>query len=134
MTLSARQSLGTSLSITLSRRGPPFGTWVGLRSQDRFLVPGPDFGLLTRAWGRTCPCGTILRIYDDRYGRRLVAAIELISPSNKDRPESRRAFVGKVAALLQRGVCVSLVDVVTIRDFNLYGKWCQIILFWNKMI
>ena len=26
-----------------------------------------------------------VRIYDDRYGRRLVAAIELISPANKDR-------------------------------------------------
>jgi hypothetical protein len=61
-----------------------------------------------------------VRIYDDRMDRRLVAAIELISPSNKDRPESRRTFVGKVATLLQRDVCVSLVDVVTIRDFNLY--------------
>ena len=61
-----------------------------------------------------------VRIYDDRLGRRLVAAIELISPSNKDRPESRRTFVGKVAALLQRDVCVSLVDVVSIRNFNLY--------------
>ena len=40
-----------------------------------------------------------VRIYDERHGRRLVAAIEIISPSNKDRPESRRAFVGKVAAL-----------------------------------
>jgi hypothetical protein len=64
----------------------------------------------------------------------LVAAIEPISPSNKDRPESRRAFVGTVGALVQRSVCVALVDVVTIRDFNLYGKCCQIILFWNKMI
>ncbi len=59
-----------------------------------------------------------VRIYDEGHGRRLVAAIELISPANKDRPESRRAFVGKIAALLQRNVCVSLVDVVTIRDFN----------------
>src|SRR5271170_1977394 len=61
-----------------------------------------------------------VRIYDERHGRWLVAAIELISPANKYRPESRRAFVGKVAALLQHNVCVSLVDVVTIRDFNLY--------------
>ena len=68
-----------------------------------------------------------VRIYDDRHGRRLVAAIELISPSNKDRPESRRAFVGKVAALLQREVCVSLVDVVTIRDFNLYADVLEFI-------
>jgi hypothetical protein len=62
-----------------------------------------------------------VRIYDERHGRRLVAAIELVSPANKDRPESRRAFVGKVAALLQREVCVSIVDVVTIREFNLYA-------------
>ncbi len=68
-----------------------------------------------------------VRIYDERHGRRLVAAIELISPANKDRPESRRAFVGKVAALLQRNVCVSMVDVVTIRDFNLYADVLEFI-------
>ena len=68
-----------------------------------------------------------VRIYDDRHGWRLVAAIELISPSNKDRPESRRIFVGKVAALLQRNVCVSLVDVVTIRHFNLYAEVLEFI-------
>ena len=45
-----------------------------------------------------------MRIYDTEYGRRLVAAIEIVSPSNKDRRESRRAFVAKVAALLQKGV------------------------------
>jgi hypothetical protein len=68
-----------------------------------------------------------VRIYDDRLERRLVAAIELISPSNKDRPESRRTFIGKVAALLQRGVCVSLVDVVTNRNFNLYEGLLELI-------
>ena len=68
-----------------------------------------------------------VRIYDERHGRRLVAAIELVSPANKDRPESRRAFIGKVAALLQRDVCVSLVDVVTIRQFNLYADLLEFI-------
>ncbi|WP_261343941.1 hypothetical protein [Tautonia marina] len=29
-------------------------------------------------------------VYDTRSGRRLVAAVELVSPSNKDRPEHRR--------------------------------------------
>lgn len=68
-----------------------------------------------------------VRVYDTRHGRRLVAAIELVSPGNKDRPESRRAFVAKVAALLQRDVCVSLVDVVTIRRFNLYADLLALI-------
>ena len=56
-----------------------------------------------------------MRIYDTERGRQLVAAIEIISPSNKDRPESRDIFVGKVASLLQQSVCVSLVDLVSVR-------------------
>lgn len=68
-----------------------------------------------------------VRVYDVRHGRRLVAAIEIVSPSNKDRPESRRAFVAKVAALLQRDVCVSVVDVVTIRQFNLHAGLLELI-------
>src|SRR5205814_9672568 len=48
-------------------------------------------------------------------------------PSNKDRPESRRAFVANVAALLQRDVCVSLVDPVTVRQFNLYADLLELI-------
>jgi len=59
-------------------------------------------------------------VYDQDRGRRLVAAVEIVSPANKDRPENRRAFVTKCAALLQQGVCVSVVDLVTTRNFNLY--------------
>jgi hypothetical protein len=59
------------------------------------------------------------RIYDDRGGR-LVAAIELVSPGNKDRPENRRAFVIKCAAYLQQRVSVVVVDVVTERHANLH--------------
>jgi hypothetical protein len=68
-----------------------------------------------------------VRVYDARRGRTLVAAIELVSPSNKDRPESRRAFVAKCAALLQKDVCVSIVDVVTVRQFNLYADLLALI-------
>jgi len=68
-----------------------------------------------------------VRVYDARHGRRLVAAIEIVSPSTKDRPESRRAFVAKAAALLQRGVSVSIVDVVTVRHFNLYADLLELI-------
>jgi Protein of unknown function (DUF4058) len=68
-----------------------------------------------------------VRVYDARHGRRLVAAIDIVSPSNKDRPESRRAFVAKVATLLQRDVSVSIVDVVTIRQFNLYADLLDLI-------
>jgi Protein of unknown function (DUF4058) len=63
-----------------------------------------------------------VRVYDATRGRTLVAAIEIVSPANKDRPEHRNAFVGKCAALLQKGVAVSIVDLVTVRHFNLYAE------------
>ncbi len=63
-----------------------------------------------------------VRIFDLDRERTLVAAIELVSPANKDRPESRLALVAKCAALLRKGVGVSLVDLVTIRRFNLYAQ------------
>lgn len=62
-----------------------------------------------------------VQVFDQSRGRHLVAAVEIVSPANKDRPESRRTFVAKCATLLQQGVCVSIVDLVTTRDFNLYA-------------
>ena len=51
----------------------------------------------------------------------LVGAIEFVSPANKDRPESRDAFVSKVHAYLQRGVGVVIVDIVTNKPGNLHN-------------
>ena len=59
-------------------------------------------------------------IFDVERDRRLVAAVEIVSPANKDRPVNRELFVAKCANLLQKGICVSIVDLVTIRRFNLY--------------
>jgi hypothetical protein len=53
---------------------------------------------------------------------RLVAAIELVSPSNKDRPENRRTFVNKCETLLKKNVCVTIIDPVTNRTSNLFGE------------
>jgi hypothetical protein len=68
-----------------------------------------------------------VRIFDLERERTLVAAIELVSPANKDRPESRQALVAKCAALLRKGVAVSIVDRVTIRRFNLYAQLMEFI-------
>jgi hypothetical protein len=61
-----------------------------------------------------------LLVFDLDRGRRLVAAVEIVSPANKDRPDSRQICVAKCAGLLLKGVCVSLVDLVTVGHFNLY--------------
>lgn len=63
-----------------------------------------------------------VRIYDVQRGRTLVAAIEIVSPANKDRADHRTVFVGKCAALLRQGVAVSVVDLVTARHVNLYAE------------
>jgi hypothetical protein len=68
-----------------------------------------------------------VRIFDVERERTLVAAIELASPANKDRPESRQAFVAKCAALLRKGIAVSIVDLVTVRHFNLYAQLMEFI-------
>jgi len=62
-----------------------------------------------------------VRVYDADRQHTLVAAIEIVSPSNKDRDDTRDQFVSKVAALLRQDVCVAVVDIVTTRQANLYG-------------
>lgn len=66
-------------------------------------------------------------VYDTTHHRRLVAAVEIVSPANKDKPEHRRMFVAKCAALLGQGVCVAIVDLVTTRRFNLYVDLLELI-------
>jgi hypothetical protein len=62
-----------------------------------------------------------VRVYDQSESRRLVAAVGIVSPGNKDRVEARDAFVSKCHALLQQQVCVVIVDPVTSRSANLYA-------------
>ncbi|CAN5311837.1 hypothetical protein BH10PLA2_BH10PLA2_07030 [soil metagenome] len=68
-----------------------------------------------------------VRIYDSRRNRDLVAAIEIVCPSNKDRPEHRESFVANVATLLKNGICVSIVDIVSTMDHNLYADLMHMI-------
>jgi Protein of unknown function (DUF4058) len=98
--LESFQDSGGGGTATLTALAPTFTTRADLVDQDEYEV----------------------RIYDTERNRRLVAAIEIISPSNKDRPDTRDLFVGKVAALLQQDVCVSLVDLVSVRRANLYAE------------
>ena len=56
-----------------------------------------------------------------------MAAIELVSPANKDRAESRKAFAEKCAAYLQQGVGVVVVDIVTSRRVNLHNELVKLL-------
>src|SRR5204863_2764275 len=63
-----------------------------------------------------------IRVYQDLGGAQLRAAIELISPANKDRAGSRRTFAAKCAGYLQHGIAVVMVDIVTSRTANLHQE------------
>jgi hypothetical protein len=63
-----------------------------------------------------------VRVFATRTGPRLVAAIELISPRNKDRAEARQAFAIKCASYLHQGVSLILIDIVTERHANLHNE------------
>jgi hypothetical protein len=52
----------------------------------------------------------------------LRAAVEIVSPANKDRPGSRRAFAVKCASYLQQSVSVVVIDVVTEQVANLHAE------------
>ncbi|OWK36146.1 hypothetical protein FRUB_08709 [Fimbriiglobus ruber] len=56
-----------------------------------------------------------VNVYETSGGPTLVAVLELVSPANKDRADSRRAFAGKCAGYLYRGLGLIVVDVVTSR-------------------
>ena len=101
-------------------------------SGDRHSIVG-DEPSASASWAAAQPTLTLeteladtdeyeVRVYDTRRNRRLVAAVELVSPANKDRPEARAQFVSKCAALLRQSVSVVLVDVVTIKGFDLYAE------------
>jgi hypothetical protein len=63
-----------------------------------------------------------VHVRDERDDARLVAVVELVSPRNKDRTESRRAFAAKGVAYLERGVGLVMIDIVTSRQGNLHNE------------
>jgi hypothetical protein len=63
-----------------------------------------------------------VRVYQELDGPRLRAAVDLVSPANKDRPLNRRTFVDKCAGYLGHGVAVVVVDIVTNRAANFHAE------------
>ena len=62
-----------------------------------------------------------VEVFDDDGDPRLAAAVELVSPSNKDRPRSREVFAAKCADYLRRGCGLVVVDAVTTRRADLHA-------------
>lgn len=65
---------------------------------------------------------TEILVHGSRDGRFLAGAIEVMSESNKDRRESREAFVSKCETYLHGGAGLVIVDAVTVRGGNLHDE------------
>jgi Protein of unknown function (DUF4058) len=116
-------SLGTRVEADVAEyeMGPP----------DEAGTNGAPGSVAVQAWappramqtvGIVFPDEIEVQVYDLRDGKRLVAAIELVSPRNKDRTDARRAFAAKCVASLQRGIGLIVVDIVSNRRANLHNE------------
>lgn len=110
----------------LDRDGPIEIDVAALRGQD---APEPD-GAAPQTWAPPAPGlavavelpavdGVSVQVFADDGDPRLAAAVELLSPRNKDRPQARQAFAVKCVGYLQQGSSVVVVDTVTTRRADL---------------
>jgi hypothetical protein len=143
----------TEMMRTLNRRVLPPGYFaeaqvhVGSRveidvptfEQDRALasvVSSNGGGVAVETWAPPTTALVMPAVFPDEIevqvfgtatGATLVAAVELVSPGNKDRPETRRAFAAKCAGYLQMGIGLVVVDVVTERLANLHNELIRLL-------
>jgi len=93
----------------------------------------PNGAVATATWAPPRPGQTVavrfvqsdqfeVQVFEELGGLHLRAAIEILSPANKDRPRHRRNFALKCANFLEAGASVILIDVVTNRSANLHAE------------
>ena len=100
---------------------------------DVAALGGPELpdGSFARQWSPDAPAAAVavewpdadaieVEIFSRDGDPPLVAAIELVSPANKDRPTARQAFAEKCADYLRHGCGVVVVDAVSTRRANLH--------------
>jgi hypothetical protein len=95
-----------------------------------------DAGVAVKAWAPPKATNVIPWVFPDSFevqildqisDARVAGVIELVSPGNKDRPESRQAFAIKTASYLQAGIGVIVVDIVTKRRANLHEEFLRLL-------
>lgn len=109
-----------------------FGIEIDVATFDERPLQDLPTGSPTRLWSPPEPVHTIpltleeatveVHVYSTDAGPELVAAVELVSPANKDREETRNAFVSKCENYLHEGLGLVVVDVVTNRAANLHHE------------
>src|SRR6185437_5088869 len=83
-----------------------------------WVAPAP---VLTVAVDLPAVDGVEVQVVADDGDPRLAAAVEWLSPRNKDRPAARQVFAVKCVGYLQQGSSVVVVDTVTTRRADLHS-------------
>ena len=110
-------------AVPLVDRDGPIEIDVAALQEQGMLSP-PDGGDAPRTWTPPAPGLAVaielppadpveVQVFADDGDPRLAAAVELVSPRNEDRPQSRQAFAVKCVGYLQQGSSVVVVDTVT---------------------
>lgn len=94
------------------------GSAVAATAEPKVWSPPDADGVLPSVFPETFE----VRVLSTDTGPKLVAAIELVSPGNKDRPAERRAFAVKCASHLYQGIGVIVVDIVANRRANMHNE------------
>jgi hypothetical protein len=114
----------------LDRDGPVEIDVAALRENTSSESPSVPDG--TRPWTPPDPALAVtvewpvteevrVEVFADEGDPRLAAAVELVSPRNKDRARAREAFAAKCADYLRRGCGLVVVDAVTTRRTDLHA-------------
>ena len=99
----------------LREQGAPLPA-SGAAGPQTWVAPAP---VLAVAVDLPAVDGVEVQVFADDGDPRLAAAVELLSPRNKDRPAARQAFAVKCVGYLQQASSVVVVDTVTTRRAEL---------------
>ena len=116
VTLGTRIEVDVATFTEVNTVEAPGSGGLALAVQPRLWTPPTPVAVMPAVF----PDDFEIQVFSSVAGPTLVAVLELVSPDNKDRPETRRAFAVKCAAYLQRGIGLMVVDIVTTRHGNLH--------------
>jgi hypothetical protein len=116
----AEISLGPTLEIDVANFEEKNGTEASARTSTLVWAPPRPTLSFPVSFARLEVCE--VRVYEELGGPQLRAAIELVSPGNKDRPASRRTFAAKCGGYLKQALGLVVVDAVTERIANLHAE------------
>ena len=111
-----------------------FGIEIDMAAfEEADLLPADSSELFASGWHPSPPTQVVpfenatieqveVGIFSTDQATRLIGAIEIVSPANKDRPSQREVFVTKCPSYLEQGVGLIVVDIVTVRKQSLHAQ------------